>query len=266
MEEENLQNVTEESDFPPEPPEEFSSTDAMIGVFTEPGQTFETISKDPQRNYWILPTIIFIVLNLIATFITFSDPEILGNMMDERMSEAREKIEEKIKNNEISREEGEKAIEMQEKFSDPSSPVFIAFGYGAGIIGPFIQLFILGLIYFLGLKILKSPANYSGILNVIGLAFLISGIQHLVSSLLSILMGKVVTVGLGIFLSSDQLGSALYSIVSSFDIFSIWFFVVVSIGIAHIGKISKGQAYGMVFGLWIIWTLLTSFVATISIG
>ena len=96
MEEENLQNVTEESDFPPEPPEEFSSTDAMIGVFTEPGQTFETISKDPQRNYWILPTIIFIVLNLIATFITFSDPEILGNMMDERMSEAREKIEEKI--------------------------------------------------------------------------------------------------------------------------------------------------------------------------
>lgn len=261
MEEENLQDTIEEAGFPPEPPEELSSTDAMVGVFTEPGDTFESISRTPQRNYWILPTIIFIVMNLIATFITFSDPEILGNMMDERMDAARETIEEKVKNNEMSREEGNQAIEMQEKFSDPSSPFFIAIGYGAGVIGPLFQLFILGLVYFLGLKMLKSEATYTSILNVIGLAFLISGIQHLVSSLLSIITGKMSTVSLGLLLSSEQVGTSVYSMISSFDLFSIWFFIVVSIGIIKIGRISTAQGYGMVFGLWIIWTILTSLVS-----
>jgi hypothetical protein len=261
MEEENLQDNIEEADFPPEPPEELSSTDAMVGVFTEPGETFESISRTPQRNYWILPTIIFIVMNLIATFITFSDPEILGNMMDERMDSARETIEEKVKNNEMSREEGNQAIEMQEKFSDPSSPFFIAIGYGAGVIGPFFQLFILGLVYFLGLKMLKSEATYTSILNVIGLAFLISGIQHLGSSLLSIITGKMSTASLGLLLSSEQVGSSVYSMITSFDLFSIWFFIVVSIGIIKIGRINTTQGYGMVFGLWIIWTILTSFIS-----
>jgi hypothetical protein len=67
------------------------------------------------------------------------------------------------------------------------------------------------------------------------------------------------TVGLGLLLSSEQVGTNLHTMISSFDLFSIWFFIVVAIGIVKIGKVGKAQGFGMVFGLWIIWTILTSF-------
>ncbi len=253
-----MEENTQSAGFIPEPPEEFTTTDAMVGVFTEPGETYESVSRNPGKNYWILPVIIFVVLNLISTFVTFSDPEILGNVMDERMETARKQIEEQVKSGELSREKGDEAIAAQEQFMDPSSPFFIIIGYTFAALGPFVVLFLLSLLYFVGLKVFKSEAGYSAVLNVVGLALLISGIQAILTSVISILMGKLTVLSLGMFTSADQLGHGLFSFINSIDVFSIWLYIVISIGLIKVGKISAGQAYGMVFGIWILWTAITS--------
>jgi hypothetical protein len=257
--EENLQNPG----AIPEPPEEFTTTDAMVGVFTEPGETYENISHNPGKNYWLIPVIIFVILNLIGTFITFSDPEILGSVMDERIEAARQQIDEQVKKGEITREQGDEALAMQEKFMDPTSPFFVAIGYTFAAAGPFVVLFILGLVYFLGLKMLKSEAGYTSVLNVVGPALLISGIQVIVTSVTSILMGKFVTISLGIFTSADQIGMGMHSFLNSIDIFSIWFYILISIGLIKIARISPVQSYGMVFGLWIAWIAISSLMGGI---
>ncbi len=261
--EDNLQKTENNTLLSAEPPEEFTTTDAMVGVFTEPGETYESVSRNPGKNYWILPVIIFVVLNLIATFITFSDPEILGSVMDERMETARQQIEEKVKSGELTKEQGDEAIAAQEQFMNPSSPFFIAIGYTFAVAGPFVVLFMLSLVYFIGLKILKSEAGYGSVLNVVGLALLISGVQVILTSVLSILLGKMTTLSLGMLTSADQAGLGLYSFLNSIDAFSIWLYIVISIGLIRIGKISAGQSFGMVFGIWIIWIAITSFMGGI---
>ncbi len=257
MDEENLQNDRENSNLITEPYEELSSTDVMVGVFTEPGETYESIGQGSTRKYWPLPTIIFAVLYLIATFIVFSDAQIMGDKMETELKKAQEKIQEQVNAGKMSQEQGNEAMEMQEKMMDPTSPFFQIMAYGWAIIGPFVILFLMGLLYFIGLKVFKSTASYSDVLNAIGPAFLISGLQQVITAVLSIVLGRLTTIGAALFMQPDSQG-ALYTILFSIDLFSIWFYVVVSIGLMKIGRIKPGQAYGLTFGLWIIWVLLTS--------
>ena len=242
MEEENLQNSTEETGFSPEPPEELSSTDAMVGVITQPGDTYSSIGQGSVKKYWLMPVLVFIIINLISTFIIFSDPEILSKKMDDQLEQTKEKLDESVKKGDMSKEEADQSLEMTKKFMNPESPVTQGIGYLFSVIGPFFVLFLLSLIYFIGLKIFKSGAGYSDMLNVVGLAFIISAIQQLITAVLSILMGEVSTLSLGLILSADTVGNGLNSFLNALDVFSIWFYIVISIGLTRIGKISSGQA------------------------
>ena len=218
MDEENLQNNQESSDFIQEPYEELSSTDVMVGIFTEPGETYESIGQGSSKKYWPLPTIIFIVLYLIGTFIVFSDAQILGDKMDMQFQKAKEKMQEQVKEGKISQEQADQSLELQEKMMNPNSPITQGFAYGWAVIGPFFILFVLGLLYFIGLRMFKSTASYGDVLNVIGPAFLISGLQQVVTAVLSILLGKITTVGAAIFMPADSQGT-LYSILFLLYIF-----------------------------------------------
>ena len=80
MEEENLQN---QNDMQAPETEPISKTDAMVGVFTEPGNTFESIAAT-KGNYWLFPILVCLVLGLIASVIVQSDPQLLGGMMDKQ--------------------------------------------------------------------------------------------------------------------------------------------------------------------------------------
>ncbi|MFA5404151.1 MAG: hypothetical protein WC358_04380 [Ignavibacteria bacterium] len=75
MEEQNI--ITEE-------PQELSQMDAISGIFTEPGDTFESIAKFPKRNFWLLPVIILVVTSIVSSFLFFSDAELVGKMMDKK--------------------------------------------------------------------------------------------------------------------------------------------------------------------------------------
>ena len=51
---------------PEESHEELSHSDKMIGVFTEPGKTFDNASKFPPRTKdWVLPLVILLALGVI---------------------------------------------------------------------------------------------------------------------------------------------------------------------------------------------------------
>ena len=48
----------------------------------------------------------------------------------------------------------------------------------------------------------------------------------------------------------------LYGIASAFDIFMIWTLVLTAIGFTCVSKVKRGTAYGIVFGWWLVFTLL----------
>jgi hypothetical protein len=75
-----------------------------------------------------------------------------------------------------------------------------------------------------------------------------------------------VQTSLGLLLSPEAKGSFLYSVLSSFDIFTVWQVILVSMGLGVMYKFTTKKAFTTVLILWIIWILAKSGFSTIFGG
>jgi hypothetical protein len=250
----------EEQNIIAEEPQELSQMDAISGVFTEPGNTFETIMKFPKKNFWLLPVLILVITSVVSSFLFFSDAELVGKMMDKQKTKLRERMMENVKQGKMSQEQANDAIEKAEKFMDPNGLFFKITGFAGAVVAPFIMLFVLAVIYMLMLKMFKVNFEFTNILNVVGLALTISAVGGVLGIVLSIIMGDLTSVGLALFLKADVVGETLHGLIMKLDVFSVWFYILVAIGLVKVAKIKPAISYSVVFGLWIAWLLLTTFV------
>ncbi len=257
MEDENLQNQLD-SQVPMVEP--ISKTDAIVGVFTEPANTYEAIAQTKDVYYWLYPILICVVLGLISAFIGQSDKQLFGDMMDKQKKKMHEKMDEQVKSGKLTQDQANQQIEQTEKFMDPNGIFFKLMAYVGASVGIVIFFILVSLLYFVGLKIFKSPAGFGDAMNVVGLGMLISSIGGLLAMVLSVVMGHFVSVGAGLVLKEEAVGEKMYKLATSLDVFAIWEHVIFSIGLSKIGRISMAQSYGLVFGLWIIWIAVSTFV------
>ncbi len=243
-----------------EEPQQLTQMDAISGIFTEPGNTFETIKNYPKRNYWLLPVIILVVTSVVSSFLFFSDAELVGKMMDKQKQQLRERMQESVKEGKMSQEQANDAIEKAEKFMDPSGLFFKITGIAGAVVAPFLMLFVLSVIYMLILKMFKANFEFVNILNVVGLSLIISAVGGIIAIVLSIILGDLSSVGLSLFLKADAVGDTLHALFMKLDVFSIWFYILVAIGLTKVANIKPVISYSIVFGLWIIWLAVTTFV------
>ncbi len=236
--------------------EQLSNADAMSGIFTEPGETYETIANTPKKNYWIFPVLISVVIGLISTFLFMQDAELVNKTMEKQKEKMREKFQESVKQGKMTQEDSEKAMESM----NPKGMMFKVFGFGGAIIGPFVILLLLSVFYLIALKIMKAQFDFMNILNVVGLAMLISGIGSLVGLVISILKGNLTSVGPGLLFSEESAGQKVYAMLTKIDLFSIWFYAVIAIGLSRIARVSIVKTASVVFGLWIVYILVSSFL------
>jgi hypothetical protein len=251
MEEENI--ITEET-------QELSQMDAISGIFTEPGNTFETITKFPKRNFWLLPVIILVITSVVSSFLFFSDTELVSKMMDKQKTKMRERMQESVKSGKMTQQQANDAIEKAEKFMDPKGLFFKITGFAGAVVTPFVMLFLLSVIYMLFLKMMKANFEFTNILNVVGLSLIISAIGSILAIVISIIMGDLTSIGLAIAFKPETVGETLHALFMKLDVFSIWFYILVSIGLVKIAKIKPVISYSVVFGLWILWLVITTFV------
>ena len=255
MSEENLTNqepgIEQEEQF-----EELSKADAMAGVFTAPGETFETIASTPRKNYWIIPVLISIVVGLISTFLFMQDEELIAKTMEKQKQKMQEQFDKNIKEGKMTQEDADKAMSSM----DPKGMFFKLIGYGGSVIGPFIILLILSVIYLIALKILKAEFDFFNVMNVVGLAMLIVAVGNLLAIVISVLKGEMSSVGLGLILSAETVGDKIHSLLNKLDVFSIWFYVIVAIGLSKIARIDMIRSSSIVFGIYIFYAVITSFL------
>ncbi len=255
MSEENLTNP-EQNLEPSEQYEELSKSDAISGVFTAPGDTYETIANTPKKNYWLIPILICIAVGLVTTFLFMRDAELTSSVMDKQKKKMMEKFEQNVKEGKMTQEQADNALESM----NPSGIFFKLIGYGGSVLGPFIILFILSVLYLLALKVMKAQVEFTNILNVVGLAMLIGAVGSLLAIVISILKGNMSTLGLGLLFSEESVGEKVHSLLSKLDIFSIWFYVVVSIGLTKVARVSMAKSASIVFGIFIIYVIISSLV------
>lgn len=236
--------------------EQLSNTDAMAGIFTSPSETFETIADTQKKNYWLLPMIISILIGLVTTFLFMSDAELVSKTMEKQKQKMMEKFEENVKEGKMTQEDVDKAMESM----DPKGMFFKILGFGGAVIGPFIILLLLSVVYLLALKILKANFDFTNILNVVGLAMLIAAVGNLLSMVISILKGNFSTLGPSLFFNEDSIGEKTYTFLTKLDLFSVWFYAVIAVGLSRISRTDILKTTGIAFGVWIAYIMASTFL------
>ncbi|KAA0209944.1 YIP1 family protein [Ignavibacteria bacterium CHB1] len=256
--EENNQNIRQSEHTPDALLPKMSAGDIISGVLSSPGETYSEMAISRPANYWLIPILIVLILNGISIFLSFQNPELIQKKMDESLEKTRTKLEEQIKSGEITREQADQALEMQKKFTNPESILFKITSYASSTIFVIAVFFVLSLALFIGMKIFKSDMSFQNILNVVGSASIITAIGGIVSIAISLMLGEIKTISPALLINKSSAGDIGYSILSSIDAFTIWAYVVISIGLVKIGNISTGKSYGLVFGLWIVWLIFVA--------
>ena len=222
-----------------------SSIGRVAGVLFSPTRTFEAIRERPT---WLVALVILVVLGVIGGYLVTGKMDMEQVVREATADSGRQLTEAQL----------EQAIEFQEKFGS----VFAILG--AVLFFP-VGLLLMALLFWVILKLLGGDFPYQT-----SLATSVHGLMPTaVSSLLSLPVilskeelayddvrtGSLLKSNLGAF-AGEETGVAVRTLLSSIDLFSIWCAVLLVIGYAVVGKVSRGKAAGAVIGLWVLWIVI----------
>ncbi len=148
------------------PPEEIENSevqenitvgDAMAGVFSEPGSTFQSVKQSSKKNYWLIPLLILIVVSMLSSILVTRDEELTSEIKTQQKEAMKKRFDEAIKEGKMTKEQADEQLAQTEKMFGGST--FVIFGLIGSIAGVLVIFFIKALIYWGGLKIFKGAAG-----------------------------------------------------------------------------------------------------------
>jgi len=263
MEETKNQQSTETS--PNEPEElELSHTDKLVGVFSEPINTFSKMSASgPKTSDWLIPVIIFIVIAILSNILMMSNPAIKSSVIEKQMARLEKNFDDAVAKGQMTETQKEQQLEaIRERMEHGgiANTIFSAFGI---LILTFITFFIVsGVFYLLTKLILKGNGTYKDAMSAYGLPYYILVIQVIVMAILAFATDEFFTsTSLAAFIETEQTSFAHF-VLSKLDIFSIWFYAIVSIGFAKMFKSqSLAKYFVLIFCMWIGFGFLLFLIA-----
>jgi hypothetical protein len=255
------------SNEPEESQEELSHSDKMIGVFTEPGKTFDNVSKFPPRTKdWILPLVILLALVSIIQIILMQNSEIAFQAKQKQLVKIQEQIDEAVKNGQMTQDQADQQMDaIMEQMDQSTSPVrLIIQTVSIFIFGFIIFLIIAGIHLMLSKLALKGEGTFASALVANGLAAYIGMVHVIIAAVLSLAFSRLLNdVNVATLIQAEKL-SVVGFILGKLDVFSIWAFIVIGIGLSKMFKASSGTKYiVMVFCVWIVIDVIFYLLATI---
>ena len=232
----------------------------LVGVMFSPGDTFADVNRKPTVIAPILIAVAIVVAST-AFFNWWVNPDwdrILRPQVKQRIEKGGQTAtEDQIK----------QGVELGKMFAK-YTPVIVA------IFVPVFYVFLAG-IFALGMMLIQAKATFKKILSVVawgGAATgLISGVVNIIVLLLQdkealanidpTKSSGIAPTNLDAILSgmSVELSPALKAAASSLDIFSIWYMILLAIGLAAVAgsrRITSSKTGGIVFGLWVIYVFV----------
>ena len=246
---------------------ELNHSDKMVGLFSEPANTFEIIALMPVKVFdWIMPLLIFMVILSLSTVIMQTNPQIKYSMMEKQMQSIQTNFNEAVNSDSgrMTQEQADTQLEaIRERMDEGGMAMLIPQIIGI-IIFTFIVFFVISGFYFLIAKfVLKGDGSYGSAMVAYGLPFYIASIQVILQVIVAMLMGKMITdLSLTTFLDLDK-KEFLGFLFSKLDVFSIWFYVIVGIAFAKMFKSNNTKKYVFtILGIWIGFSLIFYFLST----
>lgn len=225
-----------------ESPQETGVTGRMVGTLFSPGRTFASVNQQVEHKDWLIPLIVVAIVGMISAYL------IMPIAQTEGMEAMREQLRE------------------DEAFSDEQQAQVLKMGSIIGIFGAAIgtaaTLFVQAAIFLaLANFILGGDGTYKKTLAVVSYGSLVGIPAAVVTVPLMLIKGSVkVQVGLSLLLPGSMEGGFLFHLLSMLNLFSIWQFSLIAIGLGAVADIRTRRAACGVFGLWIVYVLIAAAV------
>ena len=236
----------------------------MIGVFTEPVLTFEKVAKFPLKTVdWLLPAFLLFLVICITQVVLNSNKAIHSQIVDKQMAKIEKGLDKAVAEGKMTADQRTQQLDTIQDRMENYGTLQIVFTFVGVFIGGFIMFFIINGVYYLFVKFaLKGDGNYNSVLVASGLTFYIAIISVIIATILSFAFGRMVQdASVASFLDSDR-STIEGFIFAKLDVFAIWGYIVLSIGLAKLFKsASTTKYYITTFGIWILGGLLFFFLA-----
>ena len=238
---------------------ELSHTDKLVGVFSEPTATFGKMAKFPSKTSdWIFPILVFIVVLILSQIVMMNNPGIKRDMIDKTVTKMEKQFNDAVKKGQLTQTQADEQIEKMRDGMEQGGAMRIIGTIISIPIITFIIFFIMAGIYLLLAKFaLKGEGTYKEAMVAYGLPLYISAIQWIVLVIAAFITNKYLSgTSVAEFIDSDKSTIAGF-VFGKLDIFSIWFYTILGIGLAKLFKSENTKQYIIaVFSLWIGLALL----------
>ncbi|MFL6216163.1 MAG: YIP1 family protein [Blastocatellia bacterium] len=241
----------------PAEPARLNAVQRLTGTLFSPGETFKDVNRKPTI---IVPIVLGIILAVAGgLFFNWKVKPDWDRIFRAQVQKRAERSGQSVT---------PEQIEQQVEFSKKLVPIFPIIG---AVFTPIAYLVIAG-VFALGLMLIQAKTTFKKILSVVSWSYTATAlIQSLVFMAVVLVQDQetlnsidptqgvnIVPSNAGALLPTGSSG-AIQALASSLDIFSIWYLVLLAIGLAAIAgskKITPKKTGGMVFGIWVVFVLV----------
>ena len=225
------------------PPSDATATGSGLaripGVFFSPVGTFDSIARRPT---WIAPLLLWTALSVGVTAVLL--PKIDYEQLTRQAFQKRGQV--------VPEDRLATIVEQQKKFGG-------LFGWVIGTASPAVVSLLVAVVIWGAFKAFGWDTRFSQAFGVTTHAFLPGCLKSVLLLFLVTrqetvnpqALGDLLVSNLGFLVPSDS-SKPLHSLLSSFDIFSLWSLCLFVIGFAAAAKIKRGAAAGIIVTLWLL--------------
>lgn len=239
--------------------EPMSFTDKLVNIIASPGVVYENVRDTVvTHSTWLIPTLILVVVGTILGYVVMSNPSLAAQFKQMTSEQMEKQFAKSIAEGKMTPEQAEQARAQMESFGSTGMLVTRVAG---GVVGPFITLFAWGLVYWLlGKGVMKVVAPYWKVVEVVGLAFIITALESIVTTILAIALDRVfASPSLALLISDFSMNNKWHLIAAAINIFTFWNLTVVSVGLSKIFRKDFPKVLVLVLAIWAIWTVVMIF-------
>ena len=222
-------------------PEKASLLDDFMDIFYAPAAVF---ARRANASFWVPLLIITVLLGVIF----MANRDLIDPIMEAEMARAMAKSSQQLTPDQMA---------AGRKFAG-------LLGTVGAFLGPPVVMLLLGITIWLVGKFFDATESVNAAIVVATFSYvprIIEGIVNRVEGLMidpSTLNSRYsLTLGVGRFLDPDTTSPILLGLVGRIDVFTIWITVLIAIGLAVTGKISRGRAAIAAAIVWLVGALPT---------
>jgi len=230
--------------LPPAPPakaEKTSLIDDFMDIFYAPSAVF---ARRENRSFWIPLLIVAVLLGLVF----FANRDLMEPIMEAEMERSMA-----ASGQQLSAEQ----MEAARRFTS-------GLGVVTAFVFPPIAIVIMGIVLWLVGKFVDAKQSVNAAIVVAAFSY----VPRVVEGILTRVQGMLIdttgldsryayTLGPGRFMDADTASPILLAIVGRLDVFTLWVTVLLAIGLAVTGKISRGKAAVAAAIVWLVGALPT---------